>query len=169
MAAGVNSSDPLAGLRAYHLPDSPSWWPPAPGWWALLVILIVAGLFFAWWFARRRSRGAAARQVLRELAGLRERADRDGESPDLLRELSRLLRRFAIAIYPRQDVAALTGDAWLQFLDRHGGAGSFQQGPGRQLAEAPYRAEPATGFDELLALVEDWVQHNQKHFREAQR
>jgi len=169
MTPSANSSDPLAGLRAYHLPDAPSWWPPAPGWWFLLAILIIAGLFFGWWLARQRSRGAAARQVLRELADLRQRSRRDGESPALVRELSRLLRRFAIAIYPRQDVAALTGEAWLQFLDRHGGAGSFQQGPGRQLAEAPYRAEPAKGFEELLALVEDWVQRNQQTFREAQR
>ncbi len=169
MAGGANPNDPLAGLRAYHLPDTPSWWPPAPGWWALLAIMIAAGLIFAWWYTRQRRRGAAARQVLRELAGLRERARRDSKSPALTRELSRLLRRFAISIYPRQDVAALTGDAWLQFLDHHGGEGRFQHGPGRHLAEAPYRAEPVTGFDELLSLVEAWVQRNHKTTREAQR
>jgi len=162
MSELASNTDPLAGLREYHLPEVPSWWPPGPGWWVLLAILFLGVTAGAWWYSRHLSRQAATRQALRELSELRERSSREGQSAACLRELSRLLRRYAMSRYPHHEVAALTGEAWLRFLDHHGGGGRFQQGPGRHLVDAPYRAEAVTEWDELLALVEEWVGRNRK-------
>lgn len=154
--------DPLADLRGYRLPDAPSWWPPAPGWWLLALVLLVLGALGVWWMLRRRRRHAAARQARRELAHLRSNMLEHGASAAHVRELSRLLRRYAVAAFPQRKVASLTGEEWLQFLDQHGGGERFRKGPGRQLVDAPYRAESAASANELAALVEEWIHYNRE-------
>lgn len=156
------ATDPLAGLRGYHLPEAPAWWPPAPGWWLLAGLALLLTVVAAWWYLRRRRRLAASRQAMRELAALRQRLENGGDSVSCVRELSILLRRYALSRYPRQQVAALAGEAWLRFLDHHGGAGRFLEGPGRCLLDAPYRPEPVAAAGELLTLVEQWVTSNRE-------
>jgi hypothetical protein len=144
----------LSQLRDIHVPAPVSWWPPAPGWWALLVVLLIAiGLGYMLYRRRRRNlwRGGA----LAELARLR-----DAAPERQLREVSVLLRRVAISRFPRHDVAALTGEAWLAFLDRTLGDGAaFQSGVGRVLLSAPYinTAEVEVDAAALLILCERWI------------
>ena len=75
-------------------------------------------------------------------------------------EVSTLLKRVALARYPRTDVASLTGQGWLDFLDRNGGAGRFADGPGKVLAEGPYAPAPTFDAEALLALTGDWIRRN---------
>ena len=63
-----------------------------------------------------------------------------------------LLRRTALAAFPRATVAPLAGTAWLAFLDRSYDGQEFSQGAGRLLISAPYR-RAAPGDDEVEALV----------------
>lgn len=126
-------------LRDLHLPDPVGWWPLAPGWWVLLGLVAVAVLVLlrkAW--VRWRF-NAARRIALEELARL-EGSWRDAPNPGLLaRRLSELLRRTMLAYAPRRDVAGLTGQAWLQWLDRGLDEKPFTEGAGRALKELPYR------------------------------
>ena len=144
---GLPMTDPLAELRGYHPPDPVSWWPPAPGWWLLALLIVGLLIWVTVWalgaWRRRRLARAAPRAALDELAALRAAHARDGDATAFARGLSRLLRRFALARYPRRAVAGLSGEDWLAFLDAHGGGGRFQAGPGRELLTAPYR--PAKG------------------------
>lgn len=165
--------DALAGLRGYRLPDPVAWWPPAPGWWLLGALLLVAAAALGWWGLRRRRCTAAAREAQRELAQLRRGRPHGQDGAAVIRGLSRLLRRYTLARYPRAEVAALTGEAWLAFLDEHGGDGRFRDGPGRQLVEAPYRPSPDASavpgdgrrIEQLADLVEDWIRHDRRACR----
>ena len=157
-----STAEALAGLRAYHLPEAPSWWPPAPGWWGLALLLLLAGTLLAWWMLRRRRRRAAYRQALDELHALRAALESRHDVAAFVRGLSTLLRRYAIALFPRHQVAALSGEDWLRFLDRHADGSPFLHGAGRQLLDAPYRRQPAAATAELAALVEDWIQRNRE-------
>jgi hypothetical protein len=152
--------DVLAGLRPYRLPDPVAWWPPAPGWWllALLAIGLAAALVLI--LRRRRRCRAAVRAARAELARLRALAARADSAGEALPGLSRLLRRYALAVYPREQVAGLSGPDWLQFLDAHGGDGRFAAGPGRALAEAPYRPPGDSDLGALFELVGDWIRRN---------
>lgn len=152
--------EPLAALRGYHMPDPISWWPLAPGWWLLLILLLGAGGALTWWSINRRARTAAARTARRELTRLRRELAASNDSTGFIRQLSKLLRRYALAVFPRHQVAALTGDDWLLFLDAHGGNGQFHSGPGRQLIAAPYRPSVTGSVERLASLVEDWIEHN---------
>jgi hypothetical protein len=153
-------ADPLAGLRDWHLPEPVSWWPPAPGWWMLgLVVLVALAAVMGWLLARYRAE-TPARVARRELQDLLQAFRTDGDAAALARGLSRLLRRFALARFPRRQVAGLTGSDWLTFLDEHGGDGRFSEGLGRVLAEAPYRPVQEISASALTALVEDWIRRN---------
>jgi hypothetical protein len=62
-----------------------------------------------------------------------------------------------LAYAPRQDVAGLTGDEWLRWLDKGLAQPVFSNGPGRQILELPYRNPnsevPASDMDRLVAAV----------------
>jgi hypothetical protein len=149
--------DPLASLRAYHDPGAVSWWPPAPGWWllALVAVLVLLGLIL--WLRRRWRARATIRVARRELTELRARLRRDGDQAGFLRALNLLLRRFALTRFPRAEVAALSGDDWLRFLDARGGGGAFTQGVGRVLGDGPYRRATAYDAEALIGLAARWL------------
>jgi hypothetical protein len=147
----------LADLRPYHMPDSVGWWPPAPGWWLLLALVIAALAAAVGWWRRGRRRSAPVRQAERELDALWAAFERDGDAHVLARGCSRLLRRLAVARFGRRAVAGLTGEAWLAFLDERGGGGTFRQGSGRSLLEAPYRPVAAPDAEALCRSVRDWL------------
>lgn len=150
--------DALGGLRDIHLPAPPTLWPPAPGWWLLALLAMTAaalGARLAWrTWRRRRPRRAAVRRV----AALRARL-RNGEAPEvLIAELSTLLRRAAMVRHPRVQVAGLTGEDWLAFLDDDTHA--FSRGIGRSLISAPYARVARVDLEALLSLCERWLRRN---------
>lgn len=127
----------LSGLRDIHLPIEPSWWPPAMGWWLLALGLIlgmcIAYLFFRSWY------NSPCQYALRELRTL----FRDSEgSVQTARQLSVLLKRIVLLLYPRSPVATLTDEAWITFLtDKTKSA--FNEAQLNLLAMAPYMPENA--------------------------
>lgn len=146
----------LLPLRDIHLPPAIGWWPPPPGWW--LAPLLVAALLWAgvWLHRRWRRRSSVRRLALAELAALQ--ADGSLPPPVKVQRLSILLRRVALSVYPRTEVAPLQGTAWRQWLDRPLGDCRFVDGPGRALDDAPYRPDIGdTDLDALFALCRDWL------------
>jgi hypothetical protein len=142
-------------IRDLHLPDAVGWWPLAPGWW----ILATAAVAVLAWFAMRALRayrvGSARRYALQALGGIETRFDQGENVVTLGREVSELLRRTMLAYAPRSDVAGLTGDAWLKWLDAGLGSPTFATGPGRALAELPYRDPDGDHADvDFTALVD---------------
>lgn len=135
-------------LRGLHLPEAVGWWPPAPGWWVLVALLLgVSG-----WLIRRgmrhRAHAAARRKALRKLEESRSAYAYHGNPVMLGTEVSELLRRTMLAYAPRAEIAGLTGDAWLAWLDRDLDEPRFRQGAGRSLLDLPYR-NPDTVADDV--------------------
>lgn len=145
-------------LKDLHLPEAISWWPPAYGWW-LLAILIPLFIVLIYWFYKRLTRKTALKAAKKILADIRQNNKLDNFQK--LCELSVLLRRVAISVFPRADVAGLTGRAWLEFLDGSLKDKPFSTGIGACLAEAPYRKVPPSGLEisQLISLCEDWLNH----------
>jgi len=152
--------DPQAiPLRGLHLPEPVGWWPLAPGWWVLLAMLVIAcGLLVRAWL-RRRAHSAARRKALRQLEESRSAFVYHGNPVVLGAEVSELLRRAMLAYAPRSEVAGLTGEDWLAWLDRDLETPRFREGAGRCLLELPYRnPETLAGdvdIDGMLAAVRE--------------
>lgn len=144
--------DPLAALRPLHTPSPIAWWPPAPGWWLLGLLLLVLIITVVWW----RSRTALQRAALRELRSLEALHDKP---IDQAAAINRLLKRYVRVRWPETGAAALTGTAWLRFLDEHGGQGAFGQGRGQVLVTLPY-SKVAASANDLIDLARSWIKAN---------
>ncbi len=138
-------------LHDIHLPAPIGWWPPAPGWWILGGLLLLIPLFI--WgllrFRQRRKMQHLALQQLEKMADLPE--------SEFLVALSRLLRQVAIIHFPHQDCAGLSGQEWLEFLDRPLNDRPFSTGVGRCLSDAPYRLEVQVDTRALIELCRRWL------------
>jgi Domain of unknown function (DUF4381) len=143
-------------LRDIHLPAAIAWWPPAYGWWILLALLAAAAVAGALVY-RRRFRERAAIRGLKAVA----RALAAGTAPVLcVQRISMILRRFVMSIDETRRAAGLTGEAWLEFLDRRWARDEFSAGIGRVLIFGPYApAERVSAGDvsALNSLCLDWV------------
>ncbi len=142
----------LAGLQDIVPPPEVSMGPTAPGWIALGLALLAALVVVAVWLALRHRALRYRRAALAELDALR--------AGDRLEDLPELLKRVALAAYPREEVAPLSGDAWTDFLDRTGGAGRFSAGAGETLGALAYgggRSEEREPLERLLSAADAWI------------
>ena len=132
----MNDAGSLQNLNDIVMPGAVPWWPPAPGWFVLAALLavILLLLLFRGWQARRRNR--YRRQALLELASIRQNG-----SADALSNVPVLLKRAALAAWTREQVAALSGEAWHRFLDESAGTDRFRAGAGATLDGLAYGTE----------------------------
>jgi len=101
----ANSLDLLHDLA---LPPAVPWWPPGPGWYVVIGVLLAGAVLLVFRTAARHRANAYRRAALRELA----------VAPDAA-NIAELLRRTALAIAPRNEIAEKTGAAWLDWLAQH--------------------------------------------------
>lgn len=147
-------------LKDIHLPETIGWWPPAPGWWVLPIVLalLVVGLRYVY---KRLTQKTALKSAKNLLKSMRLNQTNNLQT---LSELSVLLRRTAISIANRNDVASLHGQAWLDYLDGEMPDRPFSQGVGRCLADAHYRPTLGEEIDlpALFDLCERWLKQQAK-------
>ncbi|GMQ48294.1 DUF4381 domain-containing protein [Vibrio sp. 10N] len=95
-------------LKPLHLPEEPGLWPLPWGYWAILVTVLITILLLVWGarYYKKRARAKIAAIKLLE-ANLQS-------SPSSALEI---VRQAALSYFPRQDIAKLTGESWLVFLD----------------------------------------------------
>jgi len=140
-------------------PAAISWWPQTAGWWWLGAALGAFAAHRGWkflrrWYRNRYRREAAAR--LQRLAG-------DAAGKTLVADVNRLLKLTALVAYSRQQVARLSGEEWVNFLNRHCPTPPFSPAQGELLALAPYtgRALDAGTGGQLLAASLAWVRQHE--------
>lgn len=142
----TNLVDLLDQLVLPPEPDPVSMMPQTGGW-VVLALVVLAGLIY---LAMRRRDHIRQNAYRAEALSALQTAGSDPVA------IATVLRRCALAAYPRKEVAALTGDDWLAFLDETAGTTAFSQGAGRVLTTAPY--QPGGCADaELLKIAQNWV------------
>lgn len=141
-------SDPadLSNLRDLALPTEVSLWPTAPGWWIVAAAGLAAAAIVAAAAVARYRRNAYRREALHRL----DTVDPAG--------ISTVLKRAALAAWPREQVASLTGAAWLAFLDRTGRTTAFTGGAGRHIEALAFGGAIDTAtVDAARAAARAWV------------
>lgn len=147
---GLSLAELIDLLEPVPEPAPISMAPQTMGWVWLGLMLLVLGAALVWMFLRRWRRDAYRRAALAELGNTAQDAS----------SIARLVRRTALAAYPRSAVASLFGDSWLTFLDDAYGGSGFSNGPGKVLATAPYQEEPAG--EPLTLLVKEWIKRHRR-------
>jgi hypothetical protein len=147
-------------LKAIHLPELIAAWPFAIGWWITLLV-IPSVLWIMLWIYRRFMRNTPIKSARKLLSQLKQ--DKTLNDAQKLAQISILIRRVAISIAPRSDCAGLTGQAWLEYLDKSLKNKEFSQGVGRVL-EMNYQPALAKNIniDELINLTERWLKAQKK-------
>jgi uncharacterized protein DUF4381 len=150
------ANDPVAGLIDIPLPQSVSLWPQTWTSRIAIVVLLAALVAAIWAFVHHYRANRYRRDALSEL----ERTLGAHPNPtELAAQLAVLVRRTALAVFPREKVASLAGPRWLAFLDATYDRPEFSQGVGRLLVNAPYA--PASPDDSelrsLAELVRRWI------------
>ena len=143
-------------LRDIQIPEAIGWWPLALGWWILAAGLPLL-MMLCYFCYRRLTRQSALKIAVKNLKALKQCQQLDDRQKIV--ELSTLLRRAAMSIRGRAEVAGLTGKEWLAYLDRSLDGTPFSDGPGNYLLEAPYRKEmpAAVPVQEIFQLSEAWL------------
>jgi hypothetical protein len=141
---------PLDKLHDFYQPPPPAWTPQTIGWYVVFAILGLLVLWLVMHSIRRWHANRYRREALRQLESL---------SPD---QYSALLKRTALAAWPREKVAALSGESWLNFLSQAGGNGHFQHAPGNRIEEIALQRAALSGEDEqqLRRLTADWIRRH---------
>lgn len=140
--------DPPLQLRDLHLPPEVGWWPPAPGWWFVTAILAVLAAWGSWRAWRSWRFNAPRRHALRQLGRFESEYLDHRDVVRLGKQVSELLRRGMLAYAPRDEVAGLTGEAWLAWLDRDLPVPYFHTEGGRSLLSLPYR-DPESDLSDI--------------------
>jgi hypothetical protein len=133
----------LTNLRDIAVPEPPPLWPPDPGVWVLVIVaaaVIAALAIFLW---RRWKDNAYRRAGIALLEDARTN-----------RDVNIALKRVALAVFPRPEVAPLYGDDWAAFLDACCTRVRF--------AGAERTPDDAEASRELRSMAGTWIRRHRK-------
>ena len=144
-------------LRPLQLPEESLWWPLAPGWWLLAVFIAVLLVALSYQLIRATFFRTARHQRNRaQLATIYDRYQRDKNVVQYLHSISTLLRQTAIAQAGRQSVAALSGDAWVSWMQNQTGQ-RFSASTQQLLTSGLYQPQPAPPDKKFYNDIERWL------------
>jgi hypothetical protein len=155
----------MSNLEEIGVPDPVPFRPETAGWYLLTGLLLLVALWFAWRFYRKWRANAYRREALKELSEIEGLIESEADQPQALQSIPELLKRVALAAYPRSRVAELSGEAWLGFLDGTVGSTEFTRGLGRLLPDLAYDPAAAskitdTESKDLVELAGAWIRHH---------
>lgn len=145
----------LNGLKTVHLPTAVSVFPLAPGWYIVLAIILFAIIFAILWLRHKQMRQQARGEVYILFDEL-EANHQLNANPELLSELTILMKRVAMMRYPEASAHTLYGKDWLHFLDKTGKTNTFSQGAGRVLLNV-YQPQQVDDTHELFMVIRQWL------------
>jgi hypothetical protein len=112
----TDQTDPLAGLKGLHLPESITELPLAVGWWIVLIVtvslLLFGQLLVTKWLNKHRYRRLAMQQFSILVGEFEEHKD----DIRLLTSINQLLKSVVIQQCPEVNRAVLQGEQWQHFL-----------------------------------------------------
>ncbi|NWK55133.1 DUF4381 domain-containing protein [Verrucomicrobiaceae bacterium N1E253] len=138
--------------------DPVSWWPAAPGWYVVVLAILIVASHQLTKAIQKRRRNLFRRDALSELQQL---------PPE---DLPALIKRVALHLAPREEVASLSGEAWLSFLDHTGNTKAFSQGPGRLLLQLSYQPhaeieQHQPEYQQLIHTLSLWIKQSRTGFQ----
>jgi hypothetical protein len=150
---GLNLPQLLDLMRDLVVPAATAWTPQTVGWlvvavWLAMVMLAFARNALLSWRGNRYRRSALA-----ELKRIESRA-REGQAT--AESLAVLLKRTALAAYPRKEVASLYGAEWADFLRHTCRRDRAVRESADELASAAYRRDVDVAA--LIRPARRWVE-----------
>lgn len=148
--------DALSQLKDIHLPDPVTLWPLAPGWYVVIALVLILIIWLAYLVNKWHFNALAKKQALNLLKMYKKQYEEDKNTQLLSARISELLRRVALVYYPRQEVASLHGDAWLDFLNKTSKGIDFKPVKS-MLLESPFKTAESVNLQPLITRSQLWI------------
>lgn len=150
---GLNLPQLLDLMHDLVEPDPVAWTPQTVGWlvaalWLAAMVLLVSRRAYLSWRRNRYRRAALA-----ELKTIKARAE---QGEPAAAPLAALLKRTALAAYPRREVASLYGAEWARFLRQSARYSRSVERSADDLAAAAYR--PDADVAALIKPARRWIE-----------
>jgi galactokinase len=142
-------------LKDIHLPADPSIWPLAPGWWVLIFILLIVVYFAFKKLSKIRNKRHTIVHMQEQLQQLRDEYEKHKNKHKLAIEISELLNRFVRHILNDSNATALTGKAWIKYLNEIAGEDVFTEFS-QELTQAQYNNNIDYDVSKLIATVKSF-------------
>ena len=164
----MKSPDPasLQNLNDIVLPASVSWWPLASGWYFLIALLLIALAWIGYRSIRRWIENGYRRAALHELQLLVWDIQDPEKRNAGLRQLPVLLKRTALSVHPREQVASLSGEDWYDYLNSQTDTPAFTEPERSLLDNISYSTGNLNDVDSraetaLVEAIKFWLNHHQ--------
>lgn len=156
----------LDNLQDIVEPAAVSWWPPATGFWILFALLLVWVSAIGLRLLIRYQRNSYRREALVLLKQIEPGLQPAQTRGSALGEAAMLLKRTALSAYPRKDVAKLSGEEWLAFLDGSGNTHDFSRGAASVIGSISWQPQAGASLSdeqlkEIVGAVRHWINHHQ--------
>jgi hypothetical protein len=149
----LDLSELLDLMHGLVMPGAVSMLPMTPGWWILSCWLFAVLVLACLYLLKRRRRNRYRREALTVLKSIERESDLS--PPESAQRIAALLKRTALAAYPRQQVASLSGSEWARFLIESANEDRQISEAAGMLAAAAYR--PDVDGRELSAPARRWI------------
>jgi hypothetical protein len=150
------------GIDEIMLPADISLLPTAPGWQLLGVLIGIYIIYRTIRFSRLWFKNRYRRAALNAIAEL---GQHNSNPIDVAGKLPFYLKATALQAYPRQQIAAMSGQQWLSFLDSQS-EGVYFSGPiGVKLLSIAYQAKSdwhltTDEAESLIRMSQTWIKHH---------
>jgi hypothetical protein len=147
----------LSQLKDIHLPAEISGWPWAMPSQIIFFVGIFLLIFTGHWGFKHYQKNRPKRIALRLLAQYQVDYTQHAHRQKTAAQISELLKRVALAYFPRKEVAGLEGQAWIDFLNRTGAKLDFNRVQAAILV-LPYCLDAEAGeLPALIKLAKEWI------------
>lgn len=157
----------LRQMADITLPPPVSMVPATWGWAVLAGLVLLALAFILWRWLHRRAQNRYRRDAVAEIAGLEAGITNEADRAQALAALSVIVKRTALAAWPREQVAALSGASWIEFLKAHAGRAKIGTEGYDIFAEAEYRLAISTPDEATarrgFAAARQWIEGHDVH------
>jgi hypothetical protein len=148
--AELNLPQLLELMHDVVTPEPVPWLPQTVGWWVLAAWLLAVVLLVARHAHRTWQGNRYRREALAALSSIEAQPGKNGAA-----QLAVLLKRTALAAYPRDKVAHLYGAEWAGFLSESTGHDPSVAAGAHELARAAYRKDADVAA--LLEPARRWI------------
>jgi len=139
--------------------STPSAWPLAPIYWLILVLFTLLIGISVWLIKRHIKQQKIIKKALLALQGIKQ-------NPGSFTQLNQLMKGIALQYYPRTEVAALSGESWLQFLQAHSKNTLFND---KEIFCRRLYQEDSSCTEKDIKQVQQWIKDFPKQVRLKQQ
>jgi len=162
----MDNTELLEQLADIHLPEAVSFWPPAPGWWLLTLVLVSAVILLGRLTLLRLKQRKILEFALFELDKIHQQFenlqaatgnDINAARLQFINDFNAVLRRVALWHHPEQEIASLSGAAWVDFIREKGDSTLMTDELADALQQGRFKPHCEFNVAQLYQFGQKWI------------